>query len=427
MPSLHQSVPQLRRRRLGVIHLVFFTVAASAPLTVLGGGVTTTFAVTGNAGVPLSFLMLALALALFAVGYAAMSRHVANAGAFYSYLAKGLGRVWGVAGAFVALISYNAIQIGLYGLFGAGFADFAASSLGIDLPWFVWALRGAAAGRHPRRAAGRPQRLRARRPAGPRDHRGGCSTTSGRSATRPAAPSRRDGLPRRRSCSRRASVRSSPSASPAFIGFESGRDLQRGVPQPAGHRRPRDLRGVAFTGASARRAASADSSDEPIRAAMQSLQAPKAALGPVRKSSKRRRKEAARLGQPSQVRSPSSTAHRAVVPSNSSPIGTAAGSTIGRFSTSATGRRCSPAGGWPKSAGHSFLRTCRAHAFGPRRLGRAELVLRASARGRGLRLHARAFLATGLVPRTLNLRAVASYLSFAYVPGCETLRRPASA
>jgi amino acid transporter len=138
MPSLHQSVPQLRRRRLGVIHLVFFTVAASAPLTVLGGGVTTTLAVTGNAGVPLSFLILALALALFAVGYAAMSRHVANAGAFYSYLAKGLGPVWGVAGAFVALISYNTIQIGLYGLFGAGFADFAASSLGIDLPWYVW-------------------------------------------------------------------------------------------------------------------------------------------------------------------------------------------------------------------------------------------------------------------------------------------------
>ncbi len=71
MPSLHQSVPHLRRRRLGVIHLVFFTVAASAPLTVLGGGVTTTLAVTGNVGVPLSFLVLAAALGLFAVGYAA--------------------------------------------------------------------------------------------------------------------------------------------------------------------------------------------------------------------------------------------------------------------------------------------------------------------------------------------------------------------
>ena len=140
MPSLHQSVPQLRRRRLGVVQLFFFTVAASAPLTVLGGGVTTTFAVTGIAGVPLSFLVLAAALALFAVGYAAMSRHVANAGAFYSYLAQGLGRVWAVAGAFVALISYNAIQIGLYGLFGAAFGDFAATVFGIELSWWVWSL-----------------------------------------------------------------------------------------------------------------------------------------------------------------------------------------------------------------------------------------------------------------------------------------------
>jgi amino acid transporter len=89
--------------------------------------------------VPLSFVVLAAALAVFGVGYAAMSRHVANAGAFYSYLARGLGPTWGVAGAFVALTSYNAIQIGLYGLFGAGLRDFAATVLGIDLPWYVWA------------------------------------------------------------------------------------------------------------------------------------------------------------------------------------------------------------------------------------------------------------------------------------------------
>jgi amino acid transporter len=138
--SGHQIVSQLRRRRLGVIHLVFFTVAASAPLTVLGGGVTTAFAVTGVPGVPLAFLILALTLAIFAAGYAGMSRYVANAGAFYSYLAQGLGRVWGVSGAFVALIAYNAIQIGLYGLFGAVFADFAGSMLGINLAWWAWAL-----------------------------------------------------------------------------------------------------------------------------------------------------------------------------------------------------------------------------------------------------------------------------------------------
>ena len=134
------SGPQLRRRRLGVVHIVFFTVAASAPLTVLGGGVTTTFAVSGITAVPLSFLILAVALALFAVGYAAMSRFVANAGAFYAYLAHGLGATWAVAGAFVAVVSYNAIQIGLYGLFGAALGDLVTQTTGVELPWWAWAL-----------------------------------------------------------------------------------------------------------------------------------------------------------------------------------------------------------------------------------------------------------------------------------------------
>lgn len=140
MSTPHEAIPRLTRRRLGPIHIFFFTVAASAPLTVLGGGVTTTFAVTGIVGVPLSFLILAVALGLFVVGYAAMSRHVANAGAFYSYLANGLGREWGVAGSFVALVAYNAIQIGLYGLFGVGVAGFMAENFGIDLTWWVWSL-----------------------------------------------------------------------------------------------------------------------------------------------------------------------------------------------------------------------------------------------------------------------------------------------
>jgi amino acid transporter len=130
----------LTRRRLGVVHIFFFTVAASAPLTVLGGGVTTTFAVTGNPGVPLSFILLAVALGLFTVGYAAMSRYVSNAGAFYAYLAQGIGRAWGVAASFVALLSYNTIQIGLYGLFGASLGSFVADKFGLNAPWWIWGL-----------------------------------------------------------------------------------------------------------------------------------------------------------------------------------------------------------------------------------------------------------------------------------------------
>jgi amino acid transporter len=134
------GAPRLARRRIGVVSLVFFTVAASAPLTVVGGGVTTTYAVTGIVGVPLSFLLLGVALGLFVVGYAAMSRYVANAGAFYSYLARGLGRESAVGGAFVALVSYNAIQIGLYGLFGAAIKQFISDKTGFDMPWWAWAL-----------------------------------------------------------------------------------------------------------------------------------------------------------------------------------------------------------------------------------------------------------------------------------------------
>jgi amino acid transporter len=130
----------LRRGRLGTPHLVFFTVAASAPLTVLGGGVTAMYAVSGNIGAALSYLVIALVLAIFAVGYGAMSRHVANAGAFYSYIANGLGRAGGVSASFIALATYNAIQIGLYGLFGAIFGDFMASKFGVSFDWWVWAL-----------------------------------------------------------------------------------------------------------------------------------------------------------------------------------------------------------------------------------------------------------------------------------------------
>ena len=131
--------PQLRRRRLGTMDIVFFSVAAVAPLAVTGGVVTATYAVTGVTGVPLSFIILAAALSLFAVGYAAMSRYVANAGAFYSYLANGLGATPAVGGAFVALVSYNALQIGIYGLYGSAFADFISSTTGLSLPWWVWA------------------------------------------------------------------------------------------------------------------------------------------------------------------------------------------------------------------------------------------------------------------------------------------------
>jgi amino acid transporter len=131
---------KLHRRALGVPDLVFFIVAASAPLTAVAGGQAATYLVTGNKGVPFMFIPLGIVLALFAVGYAAMSRHVTNAGAFYAYVARGLGKVQAVGAAFVALIAYNAMQIGIYGLFGVAMGAFMSDKLGITLDWWWWCL-----------------------------------------------------------------------------------------------------------------------------------------------------------------------------------------------------------------------------------------------------------------------------------------------
>ncbi|MGJ4842909.1 APC family permease [Leifsonia sp. Le1] len=131
------TTPSAHRRRLGVPAVTFMIIAASAPLTVLAGGVTTTFAVTGVTGVPLSFLILGVTLAIFAVGYAAMSRFVTNAGAFYSYVARGISRPVGVGVSIVALVSYNAMQIGVYGLFGFQVSSLLNAKFGWDVPWWV--------------------------------------------------------------------------------------------------------------------------------------------------------------------------------------------------------------------------------------------------------------------------------------------------
>ncbi|BCW48924.1 hypothetical protein StoSoilB13_12660 [Arthrobacter sp. StoSoilB13] len=129
--------PADTKRRLGVPAVTFMIIAASAPLTVLAGGVTTTFAVTGVTGVPLSFLILGGILALFAVGYAAMSRYVTNAGAFYAYIAQGISRPAGVGASLVALMAYNLMQVGIYGLFGFTVSSLLSARLGISVPWWI--------------------------------------------------------------------------------------------------------------------------------------------------------------------------------------------------------------------------------------------------------------------------------------------------
>src|SRR5690625_7396647 len=70
-------------------------------MTVVAGVVTTGFAMTGLVGIPVAFLAIGAVLMLFSVGYVAMSRYVTNAGAFYAYIARGIGKPFGVGAAWI--------------------------------------------------------------------------------------------------------------------------------------------------------------------------------------------------------------------------------------------------------------------------------------------------------------------------------------
>ncbi|MET7440326.1 APC family permease [Streptomyces sp. NPDC005496] len=130
----------LRADRLGTAGLLLSVLAATGPLMVVAGVMPTTFGVMGIVGQPLLFVILGVVLALFSLGYAEMSRHVHNAGAFYAYISRGLGGTAGAGAALVALVAYSALQVGIYGIFGFEVSGLCATYLDLDIAWWIPAL-----------------------------------------------------------------------------------------------------------------------------------------------------------------------------------------------------------------------------------------------------------------------------------------------
>ncbi|MET9257350.1 APC family permease [Streptomyces sp. NPDC003717] len=130
----------LRADRLGTGGLLLSVLAATGPIMVVAGVMPTTFAVMGIVGQPLLFVLLGVVLILFSVGYAEMSRHVHNAGAFYAYISRGLGGTAGASAALVALVAYSALQVGIYGLLGFEVSGLLATYADVDVAWWIPAL-----------------------------------------------------------------------------------------------------------------------------------------------------------------------------------------------------------------------------------------------------------------------------------------------
>ncbi len=140
LPSLTPTRSALAADRLGTVAVVIFVWSSATPLTVVAGIVTTGYAVTGQLGMSAAFIVNGLVLMLFAVGYTAMASRIGQVGGLYAYLARGLHRTAGVGGAWVALLSYNALQTALYGAIGVAAGPLFDRWFGVDLPWWLIAL-----------------------------------------------------------------------------------------------------------------------------------------------------------------------------------------------------------------------------------------------------------------------------------------------
>lgn len=129
----------LKKDQLGAVAIMFYIIAAASPLTCIIAITPVMFSLGNGIGSAGTFLVATAVLLLFAVGYVAMTRHVKNAGALYSYVTLGLGRPIGLGTAAVTIFAYTTIQAGLYGGFGYYAAELINKSFGTSIPWWAFA------------------------------------------------------------------------------------------------------------------------------------------------------------------------------------------------------------------------------------------------------------------------------------------------
>lgn len=122
---------------LGVASIALMVVATAAPLTVMVAVTPLIMGYGNGAAAPMDAILVGIVMLLFAVGFIAMSKHVNDAGAFYVYITKGLGRVAGLGAASLAVVSYTMLLIALEAYIGFILSETFADQLGIHMPWWL--------------------------------------------------------------------------------------------------------------------------------------------------------------------------------------------------------------------------------------------------------------------------------------------------
>ncbi|MEN0137777.1 MAG: APC family permease [Rhodococcus sp. (in: high G+C Gram-positive bacteria)] len=119
--------------------IALLVISAAAPLACVVGTIPLALALGGPSTTAM-FIVVGCILALFTVGYAVMSRKIAEPGGFYPYITAAMGRILGCSAAWLALLGYTAASIAAAAVSGYYGNLVLEQQLGIDVPWFVYSL-----------------------------------------------------------------------------------------------------------------------------------------------------------------------------------------------------------------------------------------------------------------------------------------------
>jgi amino acid transporter len=122
---------RLKPNAIGLMGVIFVAVTGAAPISAMLFNVPLAVGFGDGVGAPAAFLVAAVVLTVFSVGYVAMAKHIRAAGGFYSFISHGLGRDLGLITGICGAIAYSLFEVSLLG----GFAYFANSNFN---DWFSW-------------------------------------------------------------------------------------------------------------------------------------------------------------------------------------------------------------------------------------------------------------------------------------------------
>ena len=133
------GVQRLKPNAVGLLGVLFMAVATAAPITAMVGNVPISVGFGNGAYAPAGYMVATIVLTLFAIGYAAMSKHITATGAFYGYISHGLGRVIGLGAGFLTALAYMVFEASLIGIFAFFGEDLFTSFFDVHVPWLVFA------------------------------------------------------------------------------------------------------------------------------------------------------------------------------------------------------------------------------------------------------------------------------------------------